>query len=231
MAAATLPDNFVTSFYTLFNQLGLPIPASFPATTPPPLASVPVLIYGAGSVSGIYAVQLLHTAGYKKIIAIASERNHEYLHSIGATDAIDYRSPSLVEDISAAVGGDGKVLLAVDCIAAENTSLKTLGSVMSPLGKLAILLPLKEGGTVTNAPDQEMYGEIRPEKTPFPKGTDLVYVRTFLYQQVWAVLLFIYWCVFSHLPSFPWSLFKSLCMNQGSMLKQIDPSSVLGSIA
>ncbi|KJA26772.1 hypothetical protein HYPSUDRAFT_35919 [Hypholoma sublateritium FD-334 SS-4] len=182
-AAATLPDNFVTSFYTLFNQLGLPIPASFPATIPPPLASVPVVIYGAGSVSGIYAVQLLHTAGYKKIVAIASERNHKYLHSIGATDTIDYRSPSFVEDISAAVGGDGKVLLAVDCIAAETTSLKTLGSVMSPLGKLAVLLPLKEGSTVTNAPDQELYGEVRPEKTPFPEGTELVYVRTFLYQQ------------------------------------------------
>lgn len=174
----------MTSFYTLFSQLGLPVPSSFPATTSPPSADVPILVYGAGSTTGLYAVQLLRLAGYKKVIGTASKRNHEYLKSLGATDTIDYNSPTVVEEISSAAGGDGKILLAVDCIAAEDTTLKVLGKVMSPKGKLGVLLPVKEGGTVTNTPEHDMIWEIRQEKTPFPEGTEFVYVRTFNYQQV-----------------------------------------------
>ncbi|KAF8182354.1 hypothetical protein BJ912DRAFT_978682 [Pholiota molesta] len=180
--AATLPDNFVTAFYTIFNQLGLPIPSSFPAPASPPLATTPILVYGAGSTAGIYAVQLLQLAGYRKIIATASAKHHDYLRSLGATDVFDYRSPTLVQDITAAVGGDGKVLLAIDAVTSEAT-LQQLGKVMSPLGKLAILLPIKEGASVTTGLDQEMYWEIRQDKTPFPKGTEIIPVRTFNYQQ------------------------------------------------
>ncbi|KAJ7763525.1 hypothetical protein DFH07DRAFT_1059231, partial [Mycena maculata] len=43
-AAATIPDNFVTAFFTLFDQLSLPI---FPAPAPPPDHAIPILIYGA----------------------------------------------------------------------------------------------------------------------------------------------------------------------------------------
>ncbi|KAF9486399.1 biotin/lipoyl attachment:Carbamoyl-phosphate synthase subunit L [Pholiota conissans] len=179
--AATIPDNFVTAFYTVFNQLGLPIP-SFPPTASPPLALTPILVYGAGSTAGVYAVQLLHLAGYQKIIATASEKHHSYLRSLGATDTFDYRSPSLVEDIGAAACGDGKILLAMDCVTSEAT-LNILRKVMSPLGKLAILLPIKEGVSVTNTIDKEMYWEVRRDKTPFPEGTEIIGVRTFFYQQ------------------------------------------------
>jgi NADPH:quinone reductase-like Zn-dependent oxidoreductase len=181
--AATFPDNFVTAFYTIFNQLGLPIPSSFPAPASPPLATTPILVYGAGSTAGIYAVQLLQLAGYRKIIATASAKHHDYLRSLGATDVFDYRIPTLVQDITAAIGGDGKVLLAIDAVTSEAT-LQQLGKVMSPLGKLAILLPIKEGASVTTGLDQEMYWEIRHDKTPFPKGTEIIPVRTFNYQQV-----------------------------------------------
>jgi NADPH:quinone reductase-like Zn-dependent oxidoreductase len=50
-----------------------------------------VLIHGgAGGVGGI-AVQLAHWRG-AHVIATASERNHEYLKSIGADEVIDYRT-------------------------------------------------------------------------------------------------------------------------------------------
>jgi NADPH:quinone reductase-like Zn-dependent oxidoreductase len=180
--AATIPDNFVTAFYTLFNQLGLPIPSSFPATESPPLSSTPILIYGAGSTAGLYAIQLLHLAGYKKIIATASKKHHEYLRSLGATNTLDYHSPTLVEDVSGAVGGDGKVLLAVDCITAEST-LEIVAKLVSPLGKVRLLLPIKEGSTVANGQDQSFYFEIPEGKNPFPKETEIIGIRTFLYQQ------------------------------------------------
>ncbi|KAF4611655.1 hypothetical protein D9613_004082 [Agrocybe pediades] len=178
--AATIPDNFVTAFYTIFSQLGLPIPSSFPATTPPPLASTPILIYGAGSTAGVYAVQLLHLAGYRRIIATASKKHHDYLRELGAHDTFDYNSPTLVEDVAKAAGGDGKLLLALDCITAEGT-LAILGKMLSPLGKVALLLPIKQGNTVTNGLEQEMYFELPDEKNPFPKGTEVILVRTFLY--------------------------------------------------
>lgn len=179
----------MTAFYTIFSQLGLPIPSSFPATSPPPLASTPILIYGAGSTAGVYAIQLLRLAGYKKIIATASKKHHEYLHDLGATDTFDYNSPSLVEDVSKAVGGDGKLLFAMDCITAEGT-LAILGKMMSPFGKVAMLLPIKEGNTVTNGMEQPMFFELAEEKNPFPKGTEVIGVRTFLYIEVSNNIMF-----------------------------------------
>ena len=188
--AATLPDNFVTAFYTLFNQLGLPVPSSFPAATPPPLATTPILIYGAGSTAGSYAVQLLALAGYKRVIVTASKRHHNDLRSLGAELTFDYNSPSLVEEIATAVGGDGKILFALDCISSEST-LDIVGKLTSPLGRVALLLPIKEGTTVTGSLEQKIYYEVRQDKNPFPKTTEIVYVSTFFYQQVRLVLLLI----------------------------------------
>ncbi|CAA7268084.1 unnamed protein product [Cyclocybe aegerita] len=180
--ASTIPDNFVTSFYTLFNQLALPLPSSFPAQTPPPLSKTPILVYGAGSTAGVYAIQLLHLAGYKKILATASKKHHEYLRSLGATDTFDYNSSTLVEEIAKTVGEDGKVLIAVDCITADGT-LAILGKIVSPLGKIALLLPIKEGNAVIGGQEQRMYFEVAEDSNPFPKGTKIVYVRTFNYQK------------------------------------------------
>jgi hypothetical protein len=45
-AAVTIPGSFVSAFYTLFGELSLSIPSSFPAPSPPPLASVAIVIYG-----------------------------------------------------------------------------------------------------------------------------------------------------------------------------------------
>ncbi|KAF8167546.1 biotin/lipoyl attachment:Carbamoyl-phosphate synthase subunit L [Crassisporium funariophilum] len=180
--AATIPDNFVCAFYTLFSQLGLPIPSTFPATVAPPLATSPILIYGAGSTAGLYAIQLLHLAGYKKIIATASLKHHDYLRSLGATDTFDYNSPTLVKDIAIAAGEDRKILFAMDCITTQST-LDILADILSPLATLAILLPIKAGNAVTGSLDEEMYWEIPEERNRFPKGTKIIGVRTFNYQE------------------------------------------------
>ncbi|KAH9486431.1 Trans-enoyl reductase himH [Psilocybe cubensis] len=180
--ASTIPDNFVTAFYTLFNQLGLPHPDSFPATVSPPLADTPILIYGAGSTAGIYAIQLLNLAGYKQIIATASKKHHEYLRSLGATHTFDYNSPALVEDVGKVVGGDGKVTLILDCITAEST-VELLSKIASPHGKVALLLPVKQGNTVTNDKNHALWIDYTAEQSPFVKGTTVIGVKTFNYRQ------------------------------------------------
>lgn len=180
--AATIPDNFVTAFYTIFNQLGFPIP-DFPAKLdPPPQASTPILVYGAGATSGQYAIQLLYAAGYTNIIATASAKHHDYLRSLGASSVFDYRSPTLVEDIGKAAGGDGKVQYAIDSITSQGT-IATIAKVISPSGTLALLLPIKEGSSVRGAPGAQMLWELPDAWNVLPKGTKYVGVRTFLYEQ------------------------------------------------
>ncbi|KAJ6581935.1 GroES-like protein [Mycena capillaripes] len=180
-AAATIPDNFVTAFYTVFDQLSLPVPKSFPNSTPPPNHAAPILVYGAGSTAAQYAVQLLRAAGYTNVVATASTRHHEYLHSLGATYTFDYASPTLVADIASAVGGDGKIALAMDAISTVNTIAK-IAEVMSPTGTVALLIPIKEGDTVAVG-EAPMHWTIPEGRNPFPAETKVVYVRTFEYAQ------------------------------------------------
>ncbi|SJL15756.1 related to Zn-dependent oxidoreductases [Armillaria ostoyae] len=183
-AAATIPDHFVTAFHTLFNELGLglPVPKTFHSLKSPPLSSAPILIYGAGSTTGQHAIQLLHAAGYKNIIVTASPKHHGYLASLGATATIDYRSPSLAEEVAKAAGGDGKVALAVDCITAEGTIAK-VAKVISQTGTVALLLPIKEGNNVRGEKDAQMYMSIPEGRSPFSKSVNVRGVRTFLYQE------------------------------------------------
>ncbi|KAL0951908.1 hypothetical protein HGRIS_008563 [Hohenbuehelia grisea] len=180
--AATIPDNFVTAFYTIFNQLGFPIPQYFPPQHPPPLAAVPILVYGGGSTAAQYAIQLLNLAGYKNIITTASPHHHDFLRSLGATSTFDYRSTTLAEDIAKVVGGDGKVTIVIDAITAEGT-LKRIGEVVSPLGTVAILLPIKEGSSVRGGAGTDMHMALPESWKVLPEGAKVVGVRTFLYEQ------------------------------------------------
>ncbi|KAJ6447548.1 hypothetical protein C8R47DRAFT_1172669 [Mycena vitilis] len=163
-AAATIPDNFITAFYTIFDQLALPIPTSFLAATPPPIHETPILVYGAGATAGQYAVQLLRAAGYNNISATASPAHHEYLRSLGATHVFDYRSPTLAAEV------------------AKAGTLARIAEVLRPTGTVAVLLPIKQGDKVAVG-DAPMYWEIPTDRNPFAPETTFKYVRTFLYGQ------------------------------------------------
>ncbi|KAF9011138.1 chaperonin 10-like protein [Cyathus striatus] len=141
----------------------LPLPSSWPATEAPPLAATPILVYGGGSSAGQYATQLLHLAGYKKIV---------YLRSLGATHTFDYNSPTLQRMCLPPLEEKGDNV-GVDAITAVGT-LKIISKIFSPTGKLAILLPVKEGSTVTGSLEEKMHFEIPEDSNPFPKTTDSV---------------------------------------------------------
>ncbi|KAJ7463397.1 chaperonin 10-like protein [Mycena galericulata] len=179
-AAATIPDNFITSFYTLFDQLSLPVPTSFPPTAQPPNHAVPILVYGAGSTAGQYAIQLLRAAGYTNVVATASPKHHAFLRTLGAKSVFDYNGPTLAADIGSAVGGDGKIALAYDSITAEGTLAK-IAQVISPQGTVALLLPIKEGNKVAVG-EAPMHMQIPSGRSPFLPETKVVGVRTFQYR-------------------------------------------------
>ncbi|KAI5115942.1 hypothetical protein M0805_004939 [Coniferiporia weirii] len=182
-AAASIPDNYATAMFTLFGapNLALPIPHSFPASSPPPNAGVPILVYGAGSSSGQYMVQLFKLAGYTNILVTAPPRNHEYLRELGATGCFDYRSPSLVKDIMQATGEKG-VAIVVDCIAAK-TSIRAISGVSGKDTRLALLMPVKDGDTVTNSVDSEMHFAVPTWAEQLLKEVDILQVYTFRHQE------------------------------------------------
>lgn len=73
-----------------------------------------VAIYGASGGVGSYAVQLCRYFNVPQVIAICSERNFDYVRSLGATHCFDYRDEKLLEKLAMAVGSDG-VDCALDC--------------------------------------------------------------------------------------------------------------------
>jgi NADPH:quinone reductase-like Zn-dependent oxidoreductase len=70
-----------------------------------------VLIHGAAGGVGSFAVQLAHWRG-DRVVATASEKNHDYLRSLGADETVDYhatRFEDVVHDVDVVfdcVGGD-----------------------------------------------------------------------------------------------------------------------------
>ncbi|KAG2358805.1 hypothetical protein BDR07DRAFT_1293983, partial [Suillus spraguei] len=155
-------------------------PRTFPISVPPPHAETPILIYRAGTTSGQYTVQLLAFAGYKRVIATASPRHHSYLKSLGAAHVIDYSADDMHEKILLAAGKNLQFVL--DCISAEGT-LKSISSVVSRDGMVAMLLPVTEGSRHIAGKGMQMWMELPVDRNPFPDSVKLVGMRTLLYQQ------------------------------------------------
>ncbi|KAF6765358.1 chaperonin 10-like protein [Ephemerocybe angulata] len=167
--AVTYPDNFATAFYTLFSQIGLPIPTEYPSKSSPPKCAAPILVYGGGATSGQYMIQLLALAGYKNIITAASKHHEDYLRSLGATHVVDYRSPSFVEEILAAAGGKPEII--IDVIALSDTFRDIHTKLITPGGSIAFLGPFKT---------REVLEEV---KGWFAEDVSLIVVQTLFFQK------------------------------------------------
>ncbi len=96
--AAVLPLAVSTAACGLFqtDQLGLRHPTADAEPT-----GQTVLVWGGSTSVGSNAVQLAVAAGYE-VITTASPRNFDHVRSLGATQAFDYRSPTVLPDIVAA---------------------------------------------------------------------------------------------------------------------------------
>ncbi|OQE40801.1 hypothetical protein PENCOP_c005G08310 [Penicillium coprophilum] len=101
--ASVIPLAIFTASHGLFDAgyLGLDLP-----TVPAPSSSEKraVIVTGGSSAVGGTAVQLAVSAGYE-VISTASPKNFDYVKNLGATHVFDYRSETVIDDISAAVKG------------------------------------------------------------------------------------------------------------------------------
>jgi NADPH:quinone reductase-like Zn-dependent oxidoreductase len=132
----------MTSAVGLYIRLGLPQPWGPPATEP-----IPLIIYGAATAVGSYAIQLAQRSNIHPLICVAG-RSVEHVEKLidrskGDT-VIDYRGgdDALVENLKKATGGR-PVLYALDAVS-ENNSYVNLGKVLAEGAKLTLVLPKQE---------------------------------------------------------------------------------------
>jgi len=100
-SAAVLPLALSTAACGLFqhDQLALHYPSAAPTPTGKTL-----LVWGGATSVGGNAIQLAVAAGYA-VITTASPRNFDYVRALGASQAFDYRSTTVVHDLIAAFRG------------------------------------------------------------------------------------------------------------------------------
>ncbi|KAJ4008127.1 hypothetical protein NW752_010007 [Fusarium irregulare] len=157
--AVTVSVNLVTVFHTVTSDLKLELPWPVPENYTPKQADSPVLIWGASSSVGIYALQVLKHWGFKNLIAVASEKQHDYLRSIGATQTFDYRKTDVVEQILNSMENkpEPKLPYIIDCIGSLNGTLKPLTRIAQPGSTVAVMLPvILKDATVEEEPEYEM---------------------------------------------------------------------------
>ena len=99
--ACVIPLGLGTAACGLFQKGYLEL--KLPSINPKP-SSETVLVWSGATSVGCNGIQLARAAGYE-VIATSSPKNFEYLKKLGAGHVFDYNSPSVVEDIVAALSG------------------------------------------------------------------------------------------------------------------------------
>ncbi|KAH6898910.1 chaperonin 10-like protein [Thelonectria olida] len=153
-AAVTVPVNLVTVFHTATADLDLELPWPIPEGWTPKHADELILVWGAASSVGIFALQVFKHWGYKNIIAIASGKHHAHLRGIGATETFDYRKEGVVDAILAHAP---KIPYILDCVGSVDGTLKPLTKIAQAGSKVAIMLPvILKDATEDEEPEYEM---------------------------------------------------------------------------
>ncbi|KAJ5395553.1 uncharacterized protein N7487_009856 [Penicillium crustosum] len=148
--AATLPNNFCTAFITLRRNLGIDLPWPHEEEFVPSEQHAPILVWGASTSVGQYAVQILKHWGYSNVLATASPRHHDKIKRYGARQMFDYQDSTVVESIKQFLEAeDGQSQIRVfDCVDSKFGSLRPISKIaVQPGSVVAALLPV-----VINAP-------------------------------------------------------------------------------
>lgn len=135
--ASTLGVGISTVGQGLYQSLKLPLPGK----TPTSFSQKYLLIYGGSTATGSLAIQYAKLSGLT-VITTCSPHNFSYVKSLGATDAFDYNSPTVSQEIKDFT--NDSLTLAFDCIS-EGDSPKITVSAFSPEGGIySTLLPVPE---------------------------------------------------------------------------------------
>lgn len=124
---------FVTAVSGIIHGLNIPLPF-LKGTSTEGKAPSSILILGGSSATGAAVIQLLRKA-YPSlpILATSSTKHHSRLIDLGATYVFDYRLPSVVADIKAALSGAAGIDVIYDCVSA-GASQTDITDVFDPEG-------------------------------------------------------------------------------------------------
>ena len=100
-SAAVLPLGLSTAACGLFQKDFLAL--QYPSVAPKPTGKT-LLVWGGSTSVGCNAIQLAVAAGYE-VITTASPKNFDYVKKLGAIEAFDYNSKTVVPDIIEAFSG------------------------------------------------------------------------------------------------------------------------------
>ncbi|OJD40750.1 alcohol dehydrogenase-like protein [Diplodia corticola] len=144
--AAAIPLAAMTAAVGLYLRLELPEPWRQPAD--PPTRPTPLVIYGAASAVGSYAMQLASRSNIHPLICVAGRgaAHVERLLDRSKGDAVvDYRQggPGVVAGIKAALPAAAPLLHAFDAVS-DHGSYEQLGECLAPGGKITLVLPGKQ---------------------------------------------------------------------------------------
>ncbi|KAE8345279.1 hypothetical protein BDV24DRAFT_125686 [Aspergillus arachidicola] len=120
-AVISLPDNLsfeegavfpmaVLTALTAWTTIGIPLDTKYT-----PANKQAVLIWGASSSVGTFAVQSAKTLGFT-VYATASPKHHDLVKKLGAHAVFDYRASDVVSQIVSAVKKDGVKLHTAHCV-------------------------------------------------------------------------------------------------------------------
>ncbi|KAI1754174.1 hypothetical protein F4782DRAFT_545061 [Xylaria castorea] len=107
------PAALMTAADALFNCLNFAFPPAKGVIDGDDPKGKAILIWGGSSAVGLAAIYLASKAGFGPIYTTASPKNHEALLALGATRCFNYRSPTVVDEIRAAVATESGRELAV----------------------------------------------------------------------------------------------------------------------
>lgn len=146
---ATIPLAAMTAAVGLYARLGLPEPWAKVHAARPAAAQGGVVVYGAASAVGAFAVKLLARADVHPIIAVAG-RGAAFVEGLldesKGDVVVDYRggAEEVVRGLKAAVPQGGKLAFAFDAVS-EHGSSANIAAVLDPEGgAVTTVLPGKE---------------------------------------------------------------------------------------
>ncbi|EMC93484.1 hypothetical protein BAUCODRAFT_125342 [Baudoinia panamericana UAMH 10762] len=140
-SGAVLPLALDTAAVGLYSTGGAGLGLPFPSLTPKPSNKV-IVVWGGSSSVGALAIQLAVASG-AKVVTTSSSHNFDFCKSCGASETVDYKSSSVVEDVVSAVEKlGGEFAGCYDAISLPDQSYKYTIPIIEKLGGgvLAVVL-------------------------------------------------------------------------------------------
>lgn len=135
--AAVAPLAVTTAAVNLYHRshLGLPLPS----LNPQPSGKA-ILVWGGSSSVGSTAIQLSVASGLE-VISTASKLNHSLVKSVGATTVLDYKSPTIVQDVVSVLSG--RELVGIFDAISEPESMRPVSEILDQVGshKVGLVVP------------------------------------------------------------------------------------------